>query len=58
MSRRLLLEEKCALLKNELSDNLQKKLDLELRISKQFEKLKRIEISMEKGSHLMGAEKK
>ena len=58
MSTRLLLEEKCALLKNELSDNLQKKLDLELRISKQFEKLKRIEISMEKGSHLMGAEKK
>jgi hypothetical protein len=57
MSTRSLLEEKCALLKNELGDNLQKKLDLELKISKQFEQLKRIETSMEKGSHMAEAEK-
>lgn len=57
MNTRILLEEKRALLKNELSDNLQKKLDLELKISKQFEQLKRIETSMEKGSHIAEAYK-
>jgi hypothetical protein len=51
MSARLLLEEKHVLLKNELSENLQKKHTLELRISKQFEELKRLEISMEKRAH-------
>lgn len=57
MNARLLLEEKRALLKNELSDNLQKKLNLELKISKQFEQLKRIETSMEKGPHIAEAYK-
>jgi hypothetical protein len=48
MNTQLLLEEKHALLKNELGYNLQKKHALELEISKQFEQLKRIEISLEK----------
>ena len=43
-----MLEEKHALLKNELSWNLQKKLALELRIGKQFEELKKLEITLEK----------
>jgi hypothetical protein len=51
MNTKLLLEEKHVLLKNELGDNLQKKHDLELEISKQFEQLKRLEISLEKRSH-------
>jgi predicted HAD superfamily hydrolase len=50
MDAQWLFEEKRALLKNELSDNLQKKLALELKISKQFEQLKRLEVSMEKTS--------
>jgi hypothetical protein len=50
MDTQWLFEEKRALLKNELSDNLQKKLALELKISKQFERLKRLEVSMEKTS--------
>ncbi|MGD0978419.1 MAG: hypothetical protein ABR962_04675 [Candidatus Bathyarchaeia archaeon] len=48
MNNLLLLEEKHALLKNELSWNLQEKLALELRIGKQFEELKRLEITLEK----------
>jgi len=48
MDTQLLLEEKRALLKNELGGNLQKKHALELEISKQFEQLKRLEISLEK----------
>ena len=44
----LLLEEKHALLKNELCGNLRKKLALELRIGKQFEELKKLEITLEK----------
>ena len=48
MNTQLLLEEKHALLKNELDNNLQKKHALELEISKQFEQLKRLEISLEK----------
>jgi hypothetical protein len=44
----LLLEEKHVLLKNELSRNLQKKLALELRISKQFQELKKLSITLEK----------
>lgn len=48
MDTQLLLEEKRALLKNELGSNLQKKHSLELEISKQFEQLKRLEISLEK----------
>lgn len=48
MNTQLLLEEKHSLLKNELGYNLQKKHALELEISKQFEQLKRLEISLEK----------
>jgi hypothetical protein len=50
MDAQWLFEEKHALLKNELSDKLQKKVTLELEISKQFEQLKRLEITMEKTS--------
>jgi hypothetical protein len=50
MKAQLLLEEKYDLLKNGLSENLQKKHALELQISQQFEELKRIEISLEKCS--------
>jgi hypothetical protein len=48
MNTQLLLEEKHALLKNELGDNLQKKHALDLEITKQFEQLKRMEIMLEK----------
>ncbi len=51
MSRQALLEEKHVLLKNELGENLQKKHALELEITKQFEELKRLEISLEKRAH-------
>ena len=42
------LEEKHNSLKNELAENLQKKRDLELQISHEFEELKILEISLEK----------
>lgn len=48
MNAVLPLEEKHGLLKNELIENLQKKHVLELQINKQFEELKRLEISLEK----------
>jgi hypothetical protein len=48
MSALLRLEEKHDLLKNELAENLQKKHDLELQISQEFEELKGLEISLEK----------
>ena len=51
MSTQLSLEEKHALMKNELSGNLKRKHVLKLEISKQFKQLKRIEISMEKNSY-------
>lgn len=47
---RLLLKEKEVLLKNELDQNLKKKLALELEINKQFGQLKSIEILIEKGA--------
>lgn len=53
MNAHLLLEERHVLLKNELGEKLQKKHALELEITKQFEKLKRLEISLEKRAHLM-----
>lgn len=53
MSTQLLLEEKHVLLKNELGEKLQKKHALELEITKQFEELKRVEISLEKRAHSM-----
>jgi hypothetical protein len=42
------LEEKHNLLKNGLSENLEKKRALELQISQQFEELKKLEIALEK----------
>jgi len=56
MNTQLLLEEKHILLKNELGENLQKKHALELRISKQFEKLKKLEISLEKRARITETE--
>jgi hypothetical protein len=50
MDAQWLFEEKHTLLKNDLSDKLQKKLALELEINKQFDQLKRLEITMEKTS--------
>jgi hypothetical protein len=48
MNTQLSLEEKHEFLKNRLNENLQKKHALELQISQQFEKLKKLEISLEK----------
>jgi stress-induced morphogen len=48
MKTQLPLEEKHDLVKSGLNENLQKKHALELRISEQFEELKRLEISLEK----------
>ena len=51
MSTQLLLEERYVVLKNEISEKLQKKHALELEITRQFEELKRVEISLEKRAH-------
>jgi len=56
MSTQLLLEERHVVLKNEINEKLQKKRALELEITKQFEELKRVEISLEKRAHLATAE--
>lgn len=48
MSTQLLLKEKRALMKNELSADLQKKHALELQISRLLQELKKLEISLEK----------
>jgi hypothetical protein len=48
MNAQLPLEEKHDLLKSGLNENLQKKRSLELRISQQFEELKKLEISLER----------
>ena len=56
MKTQLLLEEKHVLLKDELGEKLQKKRALELEITKQFEELKRLEISLEKCAHLATVE--
>jgi hypothetical protein len=57
MNTQLLLEEKHVLLKNELGEKLQKKHSLELEITRQFEELKRLEISLEKRAHLTTVER-
>ena len=57
MNNLLLLEEKHALLKNELGRNLQKKLALELRISKQFQELKKLSTTLEKNERRMVTQK-
>ena len=56
MNTQLLLEEKHAVLKNELSENLQKKHSLELKINEQFQQLKRMEISLERHARTTAAE--
>jgi hypothetical protein len=48
MNACLSLKEKHRLLKDRLNKNLQKKHTLELQIGRQFEKLKKLEISLEK----------
>ena len=45
------LEERRVLLKNALKEKLQKKRTLEVEIIKQFEELKRLEVSLEKRLH-------
>ena len=57
MNAQLLLEEKHVLLKSELGEKLQKKHALELEITKQFEELKKLEISLEKCSYLKTEER-
>ena len=52
MNMQLLPEEKHILLKNELAEKLRKKHALELEITKQFEELKIVEISLEKRARL------
>ena len=48
MKTQLLLEEKHVLLKSELGKKLQDKRALELEITKRFEELRKLEISLEK----------
>ncbi|GEM_PF-1893776 len=56
MNTQLLLEEKHVFLKNEFGGKLQKKRVLELEITRQFEELKKLEVSLEKRAHLTTAE--
>jgi len=56
MNTQLLQKEKHDLLKSELSESLQKKHALELKITKQFEELKRLEIALERGTRRTNAE--
>jgi hypothetical protein len=58
MRTELLQEEKHALLKNELRESLQKKHALELKIARQFEGLKRLEIALEKRARNTKAEER
>lgn len=51
MNTQPLLEEKHVLLKTALERKLQRKNALELEISRQFEKLKQCEITLEKRNH-------
>jgi hypothetical protein len=53
----LRLEKRHVLPKSDLGEKLQKKHALELEINKQFEELKRLEISLEKSASVVGAEK-
>ena len=48
MSKQLLLDEKCLLLQKVLGESLRKKRFVEMRIRRQLEELKRLEISLEK----------
>jgi hypothetical protein len=57
MDAQLLIKEKHDILKNELLSNMKKKRVLELEITRQCDRLKRIEILMEKNSHTRNSEK-
>ena len=48
MSQLLILEERCRLVKEVLSENLKAKLSVEVEIGKLFEELKRLEVALEK----------
>jgi hypothetical protein len=52
MDTQLRLEERHVLLKSDLGEKLQKKHALELEISRQFEELKKLEISLEKSARI------
>ncbi len=52
MDTQLLIEERHVLLKSELGEKLHEKHVLELEISRQFEELKKLEISLEKSAHI------
>jgi hypothetical protein len=56
MKTQLLLEEKHVQLKSELEEKLQKKHALELEITRRFDELKRLEVSLEKRSHMTKVE--
>lgn len=52
MDTQLLIEERHVLLKSELDEKLRERHALELEISRQFEELKKLEISLEKSSRI------
>lgn len=52
MSTQLYLEERHVLLKSELDEKLHEKHALELEINRQFEELKKLEISLEKSARI------
>ena len=52
MGTQLLIEERHVVLKNELDEKLREKHALELEISRQFEELKKLEISLEKSARI------
>lgn len=52
MDTQLLIEERHVLLKSELDEKLHEKHALELEISRQFEELKKLEISLEKSARI------
>ncbi|MGA2768384.1 MAG: hypothetical protein ABSF24_08740 [Candidatus Bathyarchaeia archaeon] len=52
MDTQLLIEERHVLLKSELDEKLREKHALELEISRQFEELKKLEISLEKSARI------
>jgi len=57
MNKQVLLEKKHALLKSELDKKLQNKRALELEITKRFDELKRLEISMIERSEIIFIDK-
>jgi len=56
MDTQLLIEERHVLLKSELEEKLHEKHALELEINRQFEELKKLEISLEKSARMAVAD--